>query len=206
MTYTKRVAGAAIFATMLIGLPALSAQAAYIVDLTQQGSDVVATGSGAIDLTGLILEGGNTDLSTMDPMAGVILIGPAGYGNFAFSGYIGVSSGPTRFGSGTGIDANSGGGDAVGINGLYGALLVPVGYVSGSPLTDTATWANQTFNTLGVTPGRYEWTWGSGANQNFTLVIGTPEPSTWAMMLLGFVGLGYAGYHRRQKLAGAVNV
>jgi hypothetical protein len=28
-----------------------------------------------------------------------------------------------------------------------------------------------------------------------------PEPSTWAMMLLGFAGLGYAGY-RRQKLVG----
>ena len=26
-----------------------------------------------------------------------------------------------------------------------------------------------------------------------------PEPSTWAMMLLGFAGLGYAGYRRTQK-------
>jgi hypothetical protein len=26
-----------------------------------------------------------------------------------------------------------------------------------------------------------------------------PEPSTWAMMLLGFVGLGYAGYRRTRK-------
>ena len=34
------------------------------------------------------------------------------------------------------------------------------------------------------------------ANQNVTLVIGTvvPEPSTWAMMLIGFAGLGYLGY------------
>jgi PEP-CTERM motif len=24
-----------------------------------------------------------------------------------------------------------------------------------------------------------------------------PEPSTWAMMLLGFAGLGYVGYRRR---------
>jgi hypothetical protein len=27
------------------------------------------------------------------------------------------------------------------------------------------------------------------------LGVATPEPSTWAMMLLGFAGLGYAGYH-----------
>jgi hypothetical protein len=33
-----------------------------------------------------------------------------------------------------------------------------------------------------------------------------PEPSTWAMMLLGFAGLGYAGYRQRQKLAGVASV
>jgi hypothetical protein len=32
-----------------------------------------------------------------------------------------------------------------------------------------------------------------------------PEPSTWAMMLLGFAGLGFAGYRQRQKLAGAAS-
>ena len=29
-----------------------------------------------------------------------------------------------------------------------------------------------------------------------------PEPSTWAMMLLGFIGLGFAGYRRALKSAG----
>jgi PEP-CTERM motif len=37
-----------------------------------------------------------------------------------------------------------------------------------------------------------------------------PEPSTWAMMLLGFAGLGYAGFRRRaaicRKSVGLVNV
>jgi hypothetical protein len=28
-----------------------------------------------------------------------------------------------------------------------------------------------------------------------------PEPSTWAMMLLGFTGLGYAGMRRSNRLA-----
>jgi hypothetical protein len=27
-------------------------------------------------------------------------------------------------------------------------------------------------------------------------VAAVPEPSTWAMMLLGFVGLGYAGFRK----------
>ena len=29
-----------------------------------------------------------------------------------------------------------------------------------------------------------------------SVVIGTPEPSTWAMMLLGFAGLGFVGYRK----------
>jgi hypothetical protein len=29
---------------------------------------------------------------------------------------------------------------------------------------------------------------------------GVPEPSTWAMMLLGFAGLGYAGFRRSYRL------
>ena len=32
-------------------------------------------------------------------------------------------------------------------------------------------------------------------------MVATPEPSTWAMMLLGFVGLGYAGYRKTRTVA-----
>ena len=30
-------------------------------------------------------------------------------------------------------------------------------------------------------------------------ILSTPEPSTWAMMLLGFAGLGFAGYRRARE-------
>ena len=33
------------------------------------------------------------------------------------------------------------------------------------------------------------------------LALGTPEPSTWAMMLAGFAGLGFAGYRGSRKSA-----
>jgi hypothetical protein len=36
----------------------------------------------------------------------------------------------------------------------------------------------------------------SGVFANFTAV---PEPSTWAMMILGLVGLGFAGYRSRTR-------
>jgi hypothetical protein len=32
-----------------------------------------------------------------------------------------------------------------------------------------------------------------------TIVIGTPEPSTWAMMLIGFAGLAFAGYRKSKS-------
>ena len=37
----------------------------------------------------------------------------------------------------------------------------------------------------------------------FDLAVGgaVPEPSTWAMMILGFCGLGYLAYRRKDKLA-----
>ena len=33
------------------------------------------------------------------------------------------------------------------------------------------------------------------------LLVSVPEPSTWAMMLLGFVGLGFMAYRQKAKLA-----
>jgi hypothetical protein len=34
----------------------------------------------------------------------------------------------------------------------------------------------------------------------FLTVSRVPEPSTWVMMLLGFAGLGFAGYRQRQTV------
>jgi hypothetical protein len=32
-------------------------------------------------------------------------------------------------------------------------------------------------------------------------IVSTPEPSTWAMMLIGFAGLAYAGYRKTKRAA-----
>ena len=81
----------------------------------------------------------------------------------------------------------SGTGDTVGIAALplNGLLFVPTGYLSGSALSDTSTYADKTLSTLGVTLGTYEWAWGTGADQNFTLVIGVPVPEPASSLLLG---------------------
>ena len=79
-------------------------------------------------------------------------------------------------------------------------FYVPQGYVSGAALSDSMTFNNATFASLGVTPGTYVWTWGTGlANQNFTLMIGgagVPDGGS-TVSLLGCALLGLAALRRK---------
>jgi hypothetical protein len=66
------------------------------------------------------------------------------------------------------------------------------------------TFNNVTLADLGVTPGTYVWTWGDGANQNFTLRIGSvgvPPPGVpdggTTVSLLGFGLLGLVALRRK---------
>jgi PEP-CTERM motif len=62
-------------------------------------------------------------------------------------------------------------------------VLVPQGYASGDALSDSMIFIGATFASLGVTPGAYEWTWGTDGNaDSFTLQIGVPEPATYLLL------------------------
>jgi hypothetical protein len=164
-----------------------AAEAGYTVTLQEVGPNVVATGSGAIDLTGLTF-GSSTSVSpAMTPE--YLLEGCNIYTGLPFSSvdsYGAGLNGPTSFGKNQIFlrAASSGSGDMVGIVAvatIFGKgmeVIVPSGYVSGTALSDSATYSGQTFATLGATPGTYVWTWGAGANQNFTLQIGPPTNIT----------------------------
>jgi hypothetical protein len=93
--------------------------------------------------------------------------------------------------------------DFVGIFGLGGQIFLPQGYVSGTALSDTSTYDKETFASLGLTPGTYEWTWGTGLpNQNFILIIGragVPDGGS-TVSLLGFALLGLAALRRKLPL------
>ena len=170
-----------------------SARANFIATIDQVGPNVVVTGSGTIDLTGLSFLFGGTATPSISPNTGSLSVGPSA----SVDAYSAIS-GPASFGTGGFTFANGGSGDVVGVQGLL--LLVPQGYVSGNPLSGTATYDNATFASLGVTPGTYLWSWGTGLpNQNFTLIIGgvgVPDGGS-TVSLLGFALLGLVALRRK---------
>jgi hypothetical protein len=213
MTFTKRVVSAAILGAAFVGSSVITspAYAGYLVTLQEVGSDVFATGSGSLDLTGLTLSEGTSISPRINPTEAVILTASADVSVDTVFSYQGNITGPTDFGSGSITIADSGSGNPVGMNGSgFGGpaqLLVPLDYASGEALADSATYINRTFITLGVTPGTYEWTWGAGEDQNFTLVVGNggpgplpvPEPASFTLLGAGFASLLLAAALRRVR-------
>ena len=174
---------------------------AYTVTLKEVGSNVVANGSGPINLTGLAFFGpGSFFITTLVPSLGRISTGPPPSGLGSVDVYR-VFSGPANFGSGGQHNATESlsSGNFVGIQASVDELFVPHGYISNSALSSSATWTGATFASLGVTPGTFVWTWGTGANQNFTLIIGgagVPDGGS-TVSLLGCALLGLAAVRRK---------
>jgi len=201
MTSGKRTAGAAALgAAMLIGpFASPPAQASYIVTLTEVGNNVVATGSGSINLTGLRSATDGAAAAGILPSVGLIITGPTRAE--AISIYLGFT-GPASFGSGGPAFPSSGGGDTVGIVPQFSELFVPAGYVSESPLSDTSTYDDATFASLGVTPGTYTWTWGSGPTDDSLSVDVVPEPESLALLGTGLLALGLVRFASRRRQNG----
>ena len=62
--------------------------------------------------------------------------------------------------------------------------------MSDSLLLNSSTFHGATFSSLGVTPGTYERTWGTGPNQSFTLRIGgAAVPDSDSSFGLSFVAV-----------------
>lgn len=186
MSFRNRMWGAAAIGAALLSGAGLGApaRAAYVVTLTQVGANVIAAGSGTIDLSGLtFLSVAAPSPPELSPNGGLIATGPLGATPDVYRGF----TGPASFGPGLYIQASSGSGDYVGIDGSDNILAVPDGYVSGGALSDAATFDGATLASLGVTPGTYVWTWGISAlaDDSFTLkVASVPEPTSLGLLVL----------------------
>lgn len=185
------------FFVALIASMALSpAFAVLTFTLSENAGDVVLTASGSLDTTGLVV-GSPFSCSSL---GGVI---SAGRGSFCvgaglgvdYVGSAGAMTGPTSIGSGGDFFATSTSGDTVFlIRSSGGRVALPLSYVSGSPVSGTATFAGATLASLGVTPGTYTWTLptGGGSAESIVLLAGAPAtsvPTLGEYALLALAGL-----------------
>ena len=70
----------------------------------------------------------------------------------------------------------------------------------GTALSDSMTFNSTNFASLGLTPGTYVWTWGTGANaDSFTLEIGSVPDGGSTVSLLGLASLGLVALRRKLR-------
>ncbi|MBV7426883.1 IPTL-CTERM sorting domain-containing protein [Acidovorax sp. sif1233] len=177
--------------------------AAYAVYVFESGGNVVASGSGRMNMAALTPAGNGPLFSVVIPSAALIFTGTAG----TVEAYMGVS-GPPMLGAGGPVLADTSSGDMVGLDGMMapGFVFAPLGYVSGSALASSATWTGTSLASLGLTPGSYTWTWGAGPTaDSFTVHVGIAPPaapasiptlSEWGLAILSALMAGWAMRHR----------
>jgi hypothetical protein len=141
-----------ILLLIIAGVVVAGCSTGYTVTLEQMGANVVATGSGAMNLTGLQYVGGSGNKPVINASdasistggtAATLTTGPSS----AVDTYFGAT-GPANFGPGGLRWPDSASGDPVGVFGNgFGRneviIMVPPGYMSGN-LSSSAPWNNVT--------------------------------------------------------------
>lgn len=152
------------FARLSLSLTCLAAtslaHSAYVINIQQVGPNVVATGSGTINTSGLSFFSNVWGGGEMAGQVGRVLVGssplvsPATVWTGATGSIFGTPA--VKF------NADSTTGGHVGPLNTIG-LITPDGYISGTPISSSATWLSVTLADQGLTPGTsYVWTWGVG--------------------------------------------
>jgi hypothetical protein len=147
--------------------PTSGASGDFNVTISQVGSDVVWNGSGSFNLAALTSAGASTIGGGYVANQAVWAVGP----NVPVDTYSGTITYPSTFGGGgAGVTSNTGSTFGILLGGSGRLLYVPSGYVSNTVISGSSTYANQTIAGMGLTPGTYTWSWGTGGNTS-TLVM-----------------------------------
>ncbi len=187
----KLVAVFSVVCLLFVGTA--NSRGSIVVHAVETGGNVEFSGGGTADLTGLVQNGLVVMAPFVSPDVATFSVG--GMTSSEIDGY-NTLAGPTTFGSGGATFADNTSGDRFGIV-VGSVLIVPNNYVSNSAIFGTSTYTGATFNSLGMTPGTYVWTWGQG--ESFTLHVGNvvPEPTT-AIVWMTLAGAGLMVCRRRR--------
>ena len=189
------------FAASLVLSPA---HAVLTFHLIESGGNVTLTATGSVNTAALVPTfpgacGAGTGL--VNPSAAQFCTG-AGVA-IRHAGLTGPASfGPGGLLQGTGSST----GDNVYMVGVLGELYLPVGYVSGAPLSGASQFPGTTLAAMGVTPGTYTWTFGAGPTADSVVFVvgvapaGVPMLSEWVLVVLaGLLAWGALPVLRRRR-------
>ena len=136
-------------------------QSGILISLVETDEGIEMVGEGSANVEGLSFgpDGlvGNSDFA-FHSGSGMVRVGnPASVWSRQYSGL----EGPRVFGTNETGRMVSGSGDVVGVLPRRGLLVMPRGYVSGSPVFGTATYTDVSLTDLGLEVGIYQWFWGN---------------------------------------------
>jgi hypothetical protein len=163
----------ALLALVVVGSTSAAHAEVTIIAVELEGN-VVFLGGGSLDIKAWTASNVSVDFSKIQPENPEIVVGPTPA--VGSNLYVDPQNfeGPTDFGPGGQAFATKGSGDIFGFKGLQGrVLVVPTGYALGDLLEGSAIYEGSTFESLGMTPGSYTWSWGAGEiADSLTLNIG----------------------------------
>lgn len=182
---------------MALGMTAV-APAAAIITIEESGSDVVATLAGSIDdLTGATL----VAASFTDNFPSFLRpdVGQAAFGSISTVNYdiYSTPSVPVDFGTSGFLQATASSGTSYFLvrNNSFSTFFLDSNYVLGTSLSGTATYAGQSFASLGITQGAYAYTW---TGDSITINV-VPEPTAIAFAsIAGLAAVSCVGIRRRR--------
>lgn len=155
------------------------------ITVVESAGGVTVTASGTINLEGLTEQGNVFSNSPkIDPAEADFALGAGSIGIMDVGDTYRANDGesithPTSLGLGGATLADSGSGLLFGFT-LAGSfapdlIQVPDGFESGGSINSSAFFSNTTIANLGLRPGQYTWSWGSGGTaESITMTV--PEP------------------------------